>query len=144
MVRIRKFEEKVDYLFLQGQIVGTIYQYQGQEAVAVGACSALRREDRLTSTRRPRGHCIAKGVSINSMMAELFAKATGCCKSKGGSMHMGDVSVGAIPAIAIVAGGVTVATEMGLAFKLPPPPTNNDEQYRRVCTSDAVAHAVHL
>jgi len=117
MTRIRKFEEKVYYLFLQGQIVGTIHQYQGQEAVAVGVCSALRREDCITSTHRPHGHCIAKGVSIHSMMAELFARATGCCKAKGGSMHMGDVSVGAMPAIAIVAGGVTIAAGMGLAFK---------------------------
>jgi len=117
MVRIRKFEEKVYLLFLEGKILGTIHQYQGQEAVAVGVCSALHREDCLTSTHRPHGHCIAKGVSLNSMMAELFAKATGCSKAKGGSMHMGDVSVGAMPAIAIVAGGVTIAAGMGLAFK---------------------------
>jgi len=117
MVRIRKFEEKVYLLFLEGKVLGTIHQYQGQEAVAVGVCSALRREDCITSTHRPHGHCIAKGVPLNRMMAELFAKATGCCKAKGGSMHMGDVSVGAMPAIAIVAGGVTIAAGMGLAFK---------------------------
>lgn len=118
MVRIRKFEEKVYRLFLEGKVLGTIHQYQGQEAVAAGVCSALRREDFITSTHRPHGHCIAKGVSLDSMMAELFAKATGCCKAKGGSMHMGDASVGAMPAIAIVAGGVTIASGMGLAFKL--------------------------
>ena len=118
MLRIRKFEEKVYYLFLQGQIIGTIHQYQGQEAVAVGICSALRRDDYITSTHRPHGHCIAKGVSMNSMMAELFAKATGCCGAKGGSMHMGDLAVGAVPAIAIVAGGVTLAAGMGLAYKM--------------------------
>ncbi len=117
MVRIRKFEEKVYRLFLEGKVLGTIHQYQGQEAVAAGVCSALRREDFITSTHRPHGHCIAKGVSLDSMMAELFAKATGCCKAKGGSMHMGDASVGAMPAIAIVAGGVTIASGMGLAFK---------------------------
>ena len=118
MVRIRKFEEKVYLLFLEGKVLGTIHQYQGQEAVAVGVCSALRRDDCITSTHRPHGHCIAKGVSLDSMMAELFGRATGCCKAKGGSMHMGDVSVGAIPAIAIVAGGVTLAAGMGLAYKL--------------------------
>lgn len=117
MVRIRKFEEKVYLLFLEGKVLGTIHQYQGQEAVAVGVCRALRRDDYLTSTHRPHGHCIAKGVSLNSMMAELFAKSTGCCKAKGGSMHMGDIAVGAIPAIAIVAGGVTLAAGMGLAYK---------------------------
>ena len=117
MVRIRKFEEKVYLLFLEGKVLGTIHQSQGQEAVAVGVCSRLRREDYITSTHRPHGHCVAKGVPLNSMMAELFAKATGCCRAKGGSMHMGDVSVGAIPAIAIVAGGVTIAAGMGLAFK---------------------------
>ena len=118
MVRIRKFEEKVYLLFLEDKVLGTIHQYQGQEAVAVGVCSALRRDDCITSTHRPHGHCIAKGVSLDSMMAELFGRATGCCKAKGGSMHMGDASVGAIPAIAIVAGGVTLAAGMGLAYKL--------------------------
>ncbi len=117
MVRIRKFEEKVYLLFLEGKVLGTIHQYQGQEAVAVGVCGALRRDDCLTSTHRPHGHCIAKGVSLDSMMAELFGRATGCCKAKGGSMHMGDISVGAVPAIAIVAGGVTLAAGMGLAYK---------------------------
>ncbi len=118
MVRIRKFEEKVYLLFLEGKVLGTIHQYQGQEAVAVGVCSALRRDDCITSTHRPHGHCIAKGVALDSMMAELFGRATGCCKAKGGSMHMGHASVGAIPAIAIVAGGVTLAAGMGLAYKL--------------------------
>jgi len=118
MIRIRKFEEKVYLLFLEGKVLGTIHQYQGQEAVAVGVCSALRRNDCITSTHRPHGHCIAKGVPLDSMMAELFAKSTGCCKAKGGSMHMGDISVGAVPAIAIVAGGVTLAAGMGLAYKL--------------------------
>ena len=118
MLRLRKFEEKVYFLFLQGQIIGTIHQYQGQEAVAVGICSALRPDDFITSTHRPHGHCIAKGVSMNSMMAELYAKATGCCGAKGGSMHMGDMSVGAVPAIAIVAGGVTLAAGMALAYKM--------------------------
>ena len=118
MVRIRKFEEKVYLLFLEGKVFGTIHQYQGQEAVAVGVCSALRREDCITSTHRPHGHCIAKGVPLNRMMAELFARADGCCKAKGGSMHMGDMSVGTIPAIAIVAGGVTIAAGMGLAYKI--------------------------
>ena len=80
---------------------GTIHLYQGQEAVAVGVCANLTTDDVITSTHRPHGHCIAKGVSVKSMMAELFGKSTGCCKGKGGSMHMGDMDVGAVPAIAI-------------------------------------------
>ena len=118
MVRIRKFEDRVYYLFLEGSMPGTIHLYIGQEAVAAGACANLTREDVITSTHRPHGHAIAKGVSIRSLMAELFAKQTGCCKGKGGSMHVGDISVGAIPAIAIVAGGIPVATGCALAFKM--------------------------
>jgi TPP-dependent pyruvate/acetoin dehydrogenase alpha subunit len=118
MVQIRQFEERVYQLFLQGLMPGTLHQYQGQEAVAVGVCAALSRDDYITSTHRPHGHSIAKGVGVNSMMAELFARDTGCCRAKGGSMHMGDIAVGATPAIAIVAGGIPIAAGMGLAFKL--------------------------
>ena len=118
MLQIRHFEDKVYYLFLQGIMPGTIHLYQGEEAVAVGVCSNLRKDDVITSTHRPHGHSIAKGVSIKSMMAEVFAKTTGCCRAKGGSMHMGDIEVGAIPSIAIVGGGIPIATGAALAFKM--------------------------
>jgi len=118
MLRIRHFEDKIYFLFLRGIMPGTIHLYQGQEAVAVGVCTSLRKDDVITSTHRPHGHSIAKGVSIKSMMAELFAKTTGCCKGKGGSMHMGDIDVGAVPAIAIVAAGIPIAVGAALAFKM--------------------------
>lgn len=118
MVTIRQFEERVKFLFLEGVMPGTIHQYQGQEACAVGVCSALGPDDVITTTHRPHGHCIAKGLSVKEMMAELFGKTTGCCKGKGGSMHMGDLSKGVVPAIAIVGGGIPVATGIALAFKM--------------------------
>jgi TPP-dependent pyruvate/acetoin dehydrogenase alpha subunit len=118
MVLIRRFEDRVYRLFLEGEIPGTLHQYQGQEAVAAGVCSVLRRDDWITSTHRPHGHALAKGVSTRSAMAELYGKATGCCRGKGGSMHLGDPEVGMLPAIAIVGGGNTVVTGIGLAIKL--------------------------
>lgn len=118
MVLIRQFEERVKFLFLEGVMPGTIHQYQGQEAVAVGVCSALVEGDVITSTHRPHGHAIARGLSIEAMMHELFGKATGCCRGKGGSMHLGDLERGMVPAIAIVGGGIPVATGIALAFKL--------------------------
>lgn len=118
MLLIRRFEERVYLVYLQGEIPGTLHQYQGQEAVAVGVCDVLRRTDWITSTHRPHGHALAKGVDLRAAMAELYGKATGCCGGKGGSMHLGDPSVGMLPAIAIVGGGNTVVTGLGLAFKL--------------------------
>ena len=118
MLLIRRFEETVYYLFLEGEIPGTLHQYQGQEAVAVGICDALRPTDWITSTHRPHGHALAKGVTPRAAMAELYGKATGCCMGKGGSMHLGDPAVGMLPAIAIVGGGNTVVTGLGLAFAL--------------------------
>lgn len=118
MVRIRHFEERVKYLFLEGIMPGTIHQCQGQEACAVGVCAALEEDDVITSTHRPHGHCLAKGLTANEMMAELFGKTTGCCKGKGGSMHMGNLEKGVLPAIAIVGGNIPVTAGMGLAFKI--------------------------
>jgi TPP-dependent pyruvate/acetoin dehydrogenase alpha subunit len=118
MLTIRRFEERVYLLYLQGELPGTLHQSQGQEAVAVGICDVLRRTDWITSTHRPHGHALAKGVDVGAAMAELFGKATGCCGGKGGSMHLGDPSVGMLPAIAIVGGGNTVVTGLGLAFRL--------------------------
>ena len=129
MVLIRRFEERVKYLFLEGIMPGTIHQCQGQEACAVGVCSALEPEDVITSTHRPHGHALARGVPMQAMMDELFGKATGCCKGKGGSMHLGDLSKGMVPAIAIVGGGVPIATGIALAFKM------RHEQRVAVCFS---------
>ncbi|MBN1553579.1 MAG: thiamine pyrophosphate-dependent dehydrogenase E1 component subunit alpha [Phycisphaerae bacterium] len=118
MVLIRRFEERVKFLFLEGAMPGTIHQCQGQEASAVGVCAALQPDDVITSTHRPHGHCIAKGLPVKDMMAELFGKTTGCCKGKGGSMHMGDITKGIIPAIAIVGGGVPLAAGAAMAFQM--------------------------
>jgi pyruvate dehydrogenase E1 component alpha subunit len=118
MVLIRQFEERVKFLFLEGIMPGTIHQYQGQEAIAVGVCAALNPDDVITSTHRPHGHALAKGLSAESLMHELFGKATGCCRGRGGSMHVGDLSRGMVPAIAIVGGGVPIATGMALAFRM--------------------------
>lgn len=118
MVLLRRFEERVNELYLQGRIPSTLHLYIGQEAVAVGVCANLRRDDYAFSTHRPHGHALAKGVSPQTLMAELYAKATGCCGAKGGSMHVGDVSVGMFPAIAIVGANVPIAAGTALAAKL--------------------------
>lgn len=118
MFLIRGYEEKIYFLFLEGVMPDTIHQSQGQEASAVGMLFDLRKEDYITSTHRPAGHCLAKGVTVEAMMCEMFAKANGCCKGKGGAMHTGDISVGALPAIAITAGGMPVAVGVGLSCKM--------------------------
>jgi pyruvate dehydrogenase E1 component alpha subunit len=118
MFLIREFEEQVKFLFLEGKMPGTIHQCQGQEAAAVGTCSALNADDFITSTHRPHGHALAKGLTPEEMLSELYGASTGCCKGKGGSMHVGNVDKGMIPAIAIVGGNIPVATGMALAFKL--------------------------
>lgn len=118
MIEIREFEEGVRFLFLEGSMPGTIHQCQGQEATAVGVCAALGREDFITSTFRGHGHALAKGVTQQSLLDELFGAESGCCKGKGGSMHVGDMSVGMVPGIAIVGGGIPLAAGMGLAFKM--------------------------
>lgn len=118
MLLIRNFEDRIYYLYLQGELPGTLHQSQGQEAVAVGICDHLSTTDWITSTHRPHGHALAKGVTTRGAMAELYGRTTGCCRGKGGSMHLGDPDVGMLPAIAIVGGGNTVVTGLGLAFKL--------------------------
>jgi acetoin:2,6-dichlorophenolindophenol oxidoreductase subunit alpha len=117
MLTIRRFEERCNYLFMQGKIPSTLHLYIGQEAVAVGVCAHLSDADYATSTHRPHGHSLAKGVAPRAIMAELFAKRTGCCKAKGGSMHVGDMSVGMIPAVAIVGGNIPLAAGLALACK---------------------------
>ena len=118
MLLIRQFEDRVKALFLEGIMPGTIHQCQGQEATAVGVCAALGKDDFITSTFRGHGHALAKGLTVQEMLDELFGAVTGCCRGKGGSMHMGNPAKGMIPGIAIVAGGIPIATGMALAFKL--------------------------
>jgi pyruvate dehydrogenase E1 component alpha subunit len=117
MALIRNFELAVNDLFLRGQMPGTIHLSHGQEATTVGACLALEPKDVITLTHRGHGQALAKGVSADSLMAELFGKATGCCQGKGGSLHVGDISVGALPAIAIVGASSPIAAGMAFAFK---------------------------
>ncbi len=118
MVAIREFEEGVKFLFLEGIMPGTIHQCQGQEATAVGVCFALRQNDFITSTFRGHGHALAKGLTMQELLDELFGASTGCCKGKGGSMHVGNMDKGMVPGIAIVGGGIPLAAGMALAFKM--------------------------
>jgi TPP-dependent pyruvate/acetoin dehydrogenase alpha subunit len=118
MILIREFDELAIQLRTQGKITGAVHPYVGEEAVAVGVCTALRPTDRVTSTHRGHGHCIAKGADINRMMAELFGRVDGYCKGKGGSMHIADFSVGMLGANGIVAGGMPIACGAALAAQL--------------------------
>lgn len=115
MWEIRLFEEEVESLFMEGHITGSTHLYIGQEAVAVGACAALRPDDYITSGHRGHGHCIAKGGQLRPMMAELLAKETGYCRGKGGSMHIADLELGILGANGIVGGGIPLATGAALA-----------------------------
>jgi TPP-dependent pyruvate/acetoin dehydrogenase alpha subunit len=118
MIMIREFDLLAIELRTQKRIHGAVHPYVGEEAIAVGVCSALRRTDRITSTHRGHGHCIAKGADINRMMAELFGRADGYCKGKGGSMHIADFSIGMLGANGIVAGGMPIACGAALAAQL--------------------------
>ena len=114
MALIREFESRVNSLFLQGRIPGTIHLSHGQEACAVGGCASLRPSDPVTITHRGHGQALAKGTSARSLMAELYARETGCCRGMGGSLHVGDWEVGALPGISIV--GASIPISAGLAF----------------------------
>lgn len=109
MFRIRRFEERLARLFKRGKLPGFVHLYIGEEAVAVGACSALKREDRITSTHRGHGHVIAKGAKVERMMAELLGREDGYCRGKGGSMHTVDFSLGIMGTNGIVGGGIPIA-----------------------------------
>ncbi|UFT98609.1 pyruvate dehydrogenase (acetyl-transferring) E1 component subunit alpha [Radiobacillus kanasensis] len=111
---IRFFDEKVDEFFAKGMIHGTTHLCVGQEASAAGACAVLEERDKITSTHRGHGHCIAKGADVNKMMAELFGRETGYCKGKGGSMHIADVEKGNLGANGIVGGGIPLAVGSAL------------------------------
>src|SRR5215470_11153201 len=118
MVLIREFDELAIQLRVAGKIYGAVHPYVGQEAVAVGVCANLTPKDRVTSTHRGHGHCIAKGADIRRMMAELFGRVDGYCKGKGGSMHIADFAVGMLGANGIVGGGLPIACGAALAAQL--------------------------
>jgi len=118
MWRIRLFEEEANRQASFGNIQGAFHMYCGEEAVAVGFCTHLRTDDYVVGTHRSHGHYIAKGGSIDRMMAELFGRETGICKGKGGSMHVADFSVGMLGANGIVGGGFAPATGAALASQL--------------------------
>jgi len=118
MILIREFDELAIKLRTAGKIFGTVHPYVGQEAIAVGVCANLTNADRVTSTHRGHGHCIAKGADIKRMMAELFGRVDGYCKGKGGSMHIADFSIGMLGANGIVGGGLPIATGAALAAQL--------------------------
>ncbi len=118
MVLIRKYEERIYFLFLEGTMPGSIHQSHGQEACAVGILHDLGPDDYMVTSHRPAGHDLAKGVSLKGMFCEMFAKQNGCCHGKGGAMHTGDIAVGALPANAIVGGNIPIAAGVGLAFKM--------------------------
>ena len=118
MVRIRNFEITAERLFLEGELPGFIHLYIGEEAIATGVIANLRKDDFITSTHRGHGHMIAKGADINRMMAELYGRTTGCCKGKGGSMHIADFSIGVLGANGVVGGGLPIAVGAGLGVKM--------------------------
>jgi TPP-dependent pyruvate/acetoin dehydrogenase alpha subunit len=118
MQRIRKFETKIIECFTKGMLAGNIHTCVGQEAVCIGACTALEKTDYITGTHRGHGQCIAKGAKTDRMFAELCGKVTGYCRGKGGSMHVVDVDLGILGANGIVGAGLPIATGSGLASKV--------------------------
>lgn len=118
MVRIRTFEDNANQLYLSAKMPGLTHMYSGEEAVAVGICEALTDADRITSTHRGHGHCVAKGAEFREMFCELLGKAEGYCRGKGGSMHIADQSHGNLGANAIVGGSMGIATGSALRAKL--------------------------
>ncbi len=118
MLEIRLFEEKVQELFMEGLVQGTTHLCQGQEAVSVGAISALRDDDYLTITYRGHGHALMRGVSMEACFAELMGRSSGCCKGVGGSMHFTELGKGLLGAFAIVGAGLPVAVGAAYSAKL--------------------------
>ncbi len=118
MVRIRAFEMKLAELVRTFVIKGTLHPYVGEEAVAAGACAALRPDDYIASTHRGHGHALAKGADMNRMMAELLGRHTGYCKGKGGSMHIADLDLGMLGCNGIVGGGMGITAGAALSAAL--------------------------
>jgi len=117
MSLIRNLEERVVDGVMKGKIPGFAHVYEGEEAIAVGACARLTDRDYITSTHRGHGHCIAKGVDVKKMVAELYGKSTGACKGKGGSMHIADIDKGMLGANGIVGAGGPLACGSALSAK---------------------------
>ena len=118
MAAIREFEEHANDLYLRALMPGLTHLYEGEEAVAVGICSALRPDDYVTSTHRGHGHCLAKGAKPDGMFAELLGKEAGYCRGKGGSMHIADPATGNLGANAIVGGSAGIATGAAFSAKM--------------------------
>lgn len=118
MVLIREAEETLIRLFSQNRMPGFIHSYIGEEATAVGVCSALRPDDYITSTHRGHGHILAKGGDLKVFFAELYGKSSGYCKGKGGSMHVADLNLGILGANGVVGGGIPIAAGAGLAAQM--------------------------
>jgi len=118
MKTIREFEERVHVEFAKGGIPGFVHLYAGEEASATGVCMNLREDDYIASNHRGHGHCIAKGVDVSGMMAEIYGKQSGTCRGKGGSMHIADLDVGMMGANGIVGGGPPLVCGAGLTAKI--------------------------
>ena len=118
MMEIRQFEDKIMDLLAQNIAEGGSHLYAGEEAVAVGAMAAIRPDDYITSTHRGHGHCVAKGGKLDELMAEILGKKTGCCKGKGGSLHLADMSTFNLGANGIVGGGFGIAVGAALSMKM--------------------------
>lgn len=117
MRTIRDFEERLHVDFARGEIPGFVHLYAGEEATAVGIMMHLHDRDRIASTHRGHGHCIAKGVDVKAMMAEIYGRATGCCAGKGGSMHIADLSLGMMGANGILGAGAPLICGAALAAR---------------------------
>ena len=117
MVKIRVFEDNANELYLTAKMPGLTHMYSGEEAVAVGICEALKKTDKITSTHRGHGHCVAKGAEFKEMFCELLGKEEGYCRGKGGSMHIADQTNGNLGANAIVGGSMGIATGSALSAK---------------------------
>jgi acetoin:2,6-dichlorophenolindophenol oxidoreductase subunit alpha len=118
MLTIRLFEERVNELYRGAKMPGLAHLYIGEEAVAVGVCTALRQDDYITSTHRGHGHCLAKGAAVDRMFAELLGKEPGYCRGKGGSMHIADHENNNLGANAIVAGSTGIATGAAMSARM--------------------------
>lgn len=118
MALIRAFETRVSELYRDGEIPGFVHTSLGQEAVAAGVGGALREDDYIATTHRGHGHCLARGMDVDGMMAELFARGEGLCHGKGGSMHVADPSQGVLGANAIVGASLPLAVGAGMSSKL--------------------------
>ena len=118
MLRIRRIQERIESLYLQDEMKTPVHLYNGQEAIAVGICSVLGKEDYISSNHRSHGHYLAKGGNLKALIAELHCKKGGCSKGFGGSMHLVDTSVGHMGSSSIVGGGIPIGTGLALSIQM--------------------------